>query len=299
VLATIFEVDPSLANRDDLLKDDKLAAAAREQYTQTADGPLTILPVSLCYVPLTHFVPSDALASLHAEADKLSVFDPDKHDILSQRLNGSSDLGQIEYIFDLGIWNPYFKGAEGKKYGTMLQILQYPFTVGSIHIRPSSDGSATAEQAPAIDPQYYEGAHGKLDMEVMKQCLQFVNRIAHTEPLANIIQAPASPSAADFKDDKRLEDWVTQNTITDWHPVGTCAMGGRAGIDGGVVDERLRVYGVQGLRVVDASVMPLQISAHIQATVYAIAEKAAHMVVEDARSADMLSRGVSKDQARL
>ncbi|SPJ78300.1 related to alcohol oxidase [Fusarium torulosum] len=299
MLATIFEVDPSLANRDDLLKDDKLAVAARDQYTQTADGPLTILPVSLCYVPLTHFVPSDILASLHAEADNLSAFDPDKQDILRQRLNGSSNLGQIEYIFDLGIWNPYFKGEEGKKYGTMLQILQYPFSVGSIHIRPSSNGSATAEQSPAIDPQYYEGAHGKLDMEVMKQCLQFVNKIAHTEPLANIIRAPASPSAADFKDDKRLEDWVTQNTITDWHPVGTCAMGGRAGIEGGVVDERLRVYGVQGLRVVDASIMPLQISAHIQATIYAIAEKAAHMIIEDARSTDMLSREFSNEQARL
>ncbi|KAF4987984.1 hypothetical protein FGRMN_10032 [Fusarium graminum] len=299
MLATIFEVDPSLANRDDLLKDDTLAAAAQEQYTQTADGPLTVLPVSLCYVPLAQFVPSNTLASLHAEADHLSIFDADKQDILRHRLDGNSKLGQIEYIFDLGVWNPYFKGEQGKRYGTMLQILQYPFSAGSIHIRPSSDGVATADQSPDIDPQYYEGAHGKLDMEVMKQCLQFANTIAHTEPLANIIRAPASPSPADFKDDQLLENWVVQNTITDWHPVGTCAMGGIAGIEGGVVDERLRVYGVQGLRVADASIMPLQISAHIQATVYAIAEKAAHMIIEDSRSADAMAQGFSKHQARL
>lgn len=280
MLATIFEVDPLLANRDDLQTDEKLAAAAREKYSQHKTGPLTMLPCSLCYVPLCHFVPEKTLAQLSARADELTAFEADKKVILKQRLDGESKLGQIEYIFDLGNWNPVFQGQEGKRYGTMLQILQYPFSVGSIHIPPSS--SAPGDDHPIIDPRYYGGAHGALDLDVMREAARFLNRVVHTEPLAGIIRAPASPSLATLRDDQRLGEWILDNTITDWHPVGTCAMGGRAGIRGGVVDDRLRVYGVRGLRVVDASVMPLQISAHIQATVYAIAEKGAHMILEDA-----------------
>lgn len=59
-------------------------------------------------------------------------------------------------------------------------------------------------------------------------------------------------------------------------------MGGHGGKEEGVVDSRLKVYGVKGLRIADASIFPLPISAHIMATVYAIGEKAASMIKQDA-----------------
>lgn len=279
VVAMIFEVDPSLSNPDDLLTDEAVIAAAREQYLREQRGPFTVLPCALSYIPFSHAVAPHFLAEIHTKSANITAYDEGKRAILRRRLDGTSTLGQVEYIFDLGNWSTTFKGDAGKKYGTMLQMLQHPFSVGSIHIRPGQ--SSTGDTKPIIDPAYYAGRHGQLDAEIIKECIHFGQKIAQTQPLAGIIRAAAHPTPEIVADDARLRDWVRQHTITDWHPVGTCGMGGRAGIKGGVVDERLRVYGVKGLRVVDASVMPLQISAHLQATVYAIAEKGAHMILED------------------
>lgn len=283
VLATIFEVDPTLENPDDLKVDKAIAAAAKEQYDRDQTGPLTILPCSICYVPMNKFSSEATMSEIHTKAGAVTAYDEDKKQILRERFNGRTNVGQIEYIFDLGNWSPSFKGESGKKYGTMLQILQHPFSVGSVHIPPKAE--TTQDDKPVIDPGYYFGDHGQLDVQVMKEGARFLDKIINTKPLAELIRGPASPPPGVVEDDAKLEDWIINNTIIDWHPVGTCGMGGKDGIKSGVVDERLRVYGVKGLRVVDASVMPLQISAHLQSTVYAIAEKGAHMILEDFKKA--------------
>ncbi len=167
------------------------------------------------------------------------------------------------------------------------------FSSGSIHLRPDPPSGAgegtrfapgpltSLADGVEVDPQYYAGRQGHLDLAIAMSYYRFAEKICSTQPLASIIRGQVYPLAFEVCDDRSLRDWIMKSTVTDWHPVGTCSMGGRAGARAGVVDERLRVYGVRRLRVVDASVMPLQISAHLQATVYAIAEKAAHMILEE------------------
>lgn len=292
--ATIFEVSPSLTTPEDIKGDPGRRETADDEYQVSQTGPWTILPCSIAYCPLSAFLAPKKLAQLEEQANKIAANTKRLRDqICARQFRPNARLGQVEYLFDLGNWSPFFTGTKGKKYGTMLQMLQYPFSRGSVHIPPRNEREATtAHESPVIHPQFYLGP-GEIDFEVMRLAQQFTDQICSTPPLADIIRSRVWPLTDDF------EDFVKNCTVTDWHrkfmaispmlhtrlthtAVGTCAMGGSEGKNAGVVDERLRVYGVRGLRVVDASIMPLQVSAHIQATVYMIAEKAASIILEDA-----------------
>jgi choline dehydrogenase-like flavoprotein len=76
--------------------------------------------------------------------------------------------------------------------------------------------------------------------------------------------------------DADWEQFARNTTLSIYHPMGTCHMGSLE--NGGVVDKDLKVHGVQGLRIVDASIIPIQPSAHIQTMVYGIAEIAAKKI---------------------
>lgn len=269
-----MEVDPELENSDDLFFDANYAAAAREQYTRDQTGPLVNNSASYAYVPLARIMPQETLERLYSQAQALTEFPSEKKTLMEQRLRNPDKLGHIEYIFKLGA-APITES--GKKLAMMLQILQYPFAAGSIHVQPTpAEGDD-----PVIDPRHYHGPPGEIDLEVMMESARFARDILLAPSFGKVVKQLVQPPASSYANDEYMKKWIADSTVVALHAVGTCAMGGHAGIRGGVVDERLKVYGVKGLRVVDASIMPLQISAHIQATVYAIAEKAASMILED------------------
>lgn len=280
VTCMVYEIDPTIPTLESLRNDPVAAKAADHEYHTSRTGIRTTVPNSVAYLPFSHYLDPDHLKAI---GRSMSPATGKREEILSRRFTCDQNLGQIEFNFDLSNYSPIFQSEPGKKYATMLQMLQYPFSKGSIHIPPTrEDGRrTTADDKPVIDPKYYLGEGGKVDLEMMASAQKFAHKIVSSQPLADIIVARAWPPPTKNNNDDEEEDfteWVTDNTITDWHPVGTCAMGPGEGY---VVDERLRVHGVKGLRVCDASIMPLQISAHLQATVYAIGEKGASMILED------------------
>jgi choline dehydrogenase len=118
----------------------------------------------------------------------------------------------------------------------------------------------------------------ELDQRLMIEGARLVRKMAATPTLSSYIQEEIQPGPA-MQSDSDILDAVRQHGSSGYHPSCTCRMGTDAMA---VVDPRLRVHGVKGLRVVDTSVMPTLVSGNTNAATIMIAEKAADMIREDA-----------------
>jgi len=150
------------------------------------------------------------------------------------------------------------------------------FSIGVTQLRPESRGEVRLASGdpfddPLIDPGYFQ-AEG--DLETHVEGVRLAREIAATGPLAEYAEREIRPGP-DARTDAELAAAIRRGAQTVYHPVGTCRMG--SGADA-VVDDRLRVHGVEGLRVVDASVMPTLTGGNTNAPTYAIAERAAAMI---------------------
>jgi choline dehydrogenase len=143
--------------------------------------------------------------------------------------------------------------------------LIYPKSIGEIRLR-SADPSAP----PVIDPRYFSDA---ADLELLVTGVKLTREIVATGPVKGLLGPEVFPGPA-AKTDEDIRTWVRNSVNTLFHPVGTCRMGTD---EHAVVDPDLRVRGLQGLRVADASVMPRIIGGNTNAPTIMIAEKCADL----------------------
>jgi len=161
-------------------------------------------------------------------------------------------------------------------------------SVGCWQMRPASRGEVHATSAdvsakPLIDPRYLSEA---LDRNTLVEGLRMARKLFAADPLRPFVVEETVPGAAS-KDDEALLAYARTNGGTVYHGVGTCRMGQD---DEAVVDPQLRVRGVAGLRVVDASVMPAITSTNTNATVLMLAERAAEMIQAASQPAGSVDR---------
>ncbi len=155
------------------------------------------------------------------------------------------------------------------------------FTTSVCQLRPHSRGyieikSRDPQQHPAIHPNYLSDER---DLQVAIDSIKVARRIAEAPALASHILDEYVPGRQ-FQTDAELLDAARRYSQTIYHPTSTCKMGQD---ELAVVDERLRVYGLEGLRVIDASIMPEIVSGNTNAPAIMIAEKGAEMMLEDAK----------------
>jgi len=154
------------------------------------------------------------------------------------------------------------------------------FAISPVHLRPEGRGRVSLKSPdpmgpPKIEFKFLETAY---DIEAMLHGMRLARRVAAQAALRSYIMEEVSPGPGVMSDDALVED-LRNRGVSNLHPVGTCRMGHG---DDAVVDARLRVRGIERLRIADASIMPQVVGGNTNAPSIMIGEKAAAMILDDA-----------------
>ncbi|KAF8173186.1 GMC oxidoreductase [Mycena galopus ATCC 62051] len=262
----------SIVTLDDL-RDPTFLAEALSEYETNKTGIMAIGVTGFALVPLQTIVgDANATALIDAQAQKIaqgnySAAQKEKWDVIIQGLREPMKRGYIEMVAFPGFFTTASAPQPGKKYLTFTGNLHFPFSTGSIHI-----ASTNPLVQPNINPHYYEQ---DIDIQVLISVLKFLRKLATTGGFKDLFASEADPGVA-VQTDQEIMDYIFDHGGPEYHTVGSAAMLPRE--KGGVVSPQLKVYGTSNIRVVDLSVLPLQISAHPMSTLYGVAEKAADII---------------------
>ena len=167
---------------------------------------------------------------------------------------------------------------------TLTEVIPFPFsafTISPVHLRPDCDGSVRIKSPDPMAPPAirYEFLRSEYDKQAILHGMRVAREIARQPALKDFMVEEVLPGPGVASDEEMLAD-VRERAVANYHPMGTCRMGDA--IDS-ATDARLRVHGIDGLRVADASIMPSIVAGNTNAPTIMIGEKCAAMVLEDAR----------------
>jgi len=253
-----FEVNDDVNTLDKLRsKDPEATAAAEKAYQERREGPLSFGGINyFSFMPID--VPgSGADPELERLLDALDAHGNKglerQYQYLKSVVRSKDKASGGVYLSPRGTTygasskaSDYSISSLPGKYITIGLSLVQPFSRGRTHI-----ASADPSDAPVIDPGYLSNP---VDVEVAALHLRFIERLAATKPLANFIKPGGLRNAEVARGDDRemARQWAKRSVLSNWHGCGTCSMMPKD--LGGVVSQRLVVYGTTNLRVVDASV---------------------------------------------
>lgn len=276
-LPLTYALKPGHHTMDNIRINPDFAQTQRELYIANRTGLMTAVWSTVVFSTL------QSILTEKEYMDILELLDSE----LSSRGGQLSNLSTMQYLLQRrwleeghvtqweALFGPlggvtWFKPHPDTNYVTIIIPQLHPFSRGNVHISNENPLSV-----PVIDFKYLDF---NFDAMVTVKAAQFIRRAIANSSMSDFIDYSVEPPS-NVTTDEEMEDFFRENAISIQHPVGTAPMAPR--FIGGVVDNTLRVYGTRNVRVADASVISMQLSTHPQATVYAIANKAADIILNN------------------
>ncbi|OBZ80856.1 Glucose oxidase, partial [Choanephora cucurbitarum] len=273
---------------DSVFNNDNLAEEMKKEYVNNKTGVWTTTPNNLGYPSPNQLFNGTAVLSGKNFAKKIRDYSTEyakyytstnatnaklikkQYEIVADRYE-SNYLSPIEVNLTPGYGGTGNGDIKHNKYQTVNHVLIAPLSRGHTHIN-----STDIEEPVIINPQYYTHP---LDLELHTASFKLARKIISAPSGLGQLNSGEVEPGMNVTSDEDIKTWLAGNVRSDWHPVGTCAM--LPEDLGGVVNAKLRVYGTSNLRVVDASIIPLEVSSHLMQPTYGIAEKAADIIKAD------------------
>ncbi|KAH9980477.1 alcohol oxidase [Russula compacta] len=254
-----------LGDPEERRRQTELYHAEEKSVFDMAFSLMTFNPLST-FSPDAQALQEKYLASIRARVDTGDCLPGlrKQYKLQLERIKAQAPSHEVVLAQMLGFW---LRPEPEKKFASFMSFLNHPFSRGSIHIN-----SNNPREHPVMDPHYFEEEY---DLRSLVETVKFTRRIAQQEPFKSILEKERFPGPS-VQTDEELLNFVRESVSTTFHTAGACSMLPRE--DGGVVDNKLRVYGTTNIRVMDISIIPLHIAAHTQATAYAIGELGADII---------------------